>query len=245
MARIRSIKPEFWEDEDIALLSPMARLLYIATWNMADDEGLLRWGASFIKSRAFPYDDLALDEIEALMVELVEAKFVHPYKGGRSLQPLGWIPSFGKHQKPNRPQPSKLPAPSLQNPVIKEVYAERYEWKCHVCGEHIPHGAEMCGQWEMRGLSMDHVKPRCEGGTDYPSNIKPAHRVCNSSKGGKWSEDVNDSLNDSVNDSDGIEEGLTAVGEGRGVVGTDPSVDKSDSVLTLLDETRAQLRGAS
>jgi hypothetical protein len=42
MSRIRTIKPEFWEDEGNGRLSALARLLFIATFNMADDEGRLR-----------------------------------------------------------------------------------------------------------------------------------------------------------------------------------------------------------
>jgi hypothetical protein len=35
MARIRSIKPEFWTDGNIVRLSPYARLLFIGAWNFA------------------------------------------------------------------------------------------------------------------------------------------------------------------------------------------------------------------
>ncbi len=56
MARIRTIKPEFWEDEGVAALSRDARLLWIATWNCADDEGILRWTPDYIKAQVFPYD---------------------------------------------------------------------------------------------------------------------------------------------------------------------------------------------
>lgn len=42
MAKIRSIKMEFWLDEKIGSLPPEARLLYIGTWSLADDNGVLR-----------------------------------------------------------------------------------------------------------------------------------------------------------------------------------------------------------
>ena len=41
MARIRTIKLEFWEDEKLAKLPVHARLLFIGTWNFADDNGAL------------------------------------------------------------------------------------------------------------------------------------------------------------------------------------------------------------
>lgn len=35
MARIRTVKPEFWTDRRMVKLSPLARLLYISSWNFA------------------------------------------------------------------------------------------------------------------------------------------------------------------------------------------------------------------
>ena len=43
MARIRTIKPEFFTSDDICALSPRARLLYIGLWCEADREGRLVW----------------------------------------------------------------------------------------------------------------------------------------------------------------------------------------------------------
>ncbi len=138
MARIRSLKPEFWEDEEIGMLSRDARLLFMACWSAADDEGLLRWSSANLKASAFRYDDdITTATLEELMAELAASPFVVPYKGGKAQQSLAWIPGFHKHQKPNRPQPSKLPPPSLQNNDIKRVYADRDRWICHVCGDEI------------------------------------------------------------------------------------------------------------
>lgn len=230
MARIRSIKPEFWEDEEVSSLTRDARLLYIATWNCADDEGLLRWTPPYLKSAAFIYDDdLNTADVELLMGELVECGFVFPYVAGKARQKLGWIPSFRAHQKPNRPQPSKLPPPSLQNSAVRYRYAERDKWVCHICGEEIPRnaGAGNCYDHdyvsEDLGLQMDHVKPRVEGGSDYPTNIKAAHAYCNRSKGRSLAFSVNDavnhSVNDAVSDSPTCDEPFTTGGEGSGGVG--------------------------
>lgn len=43
MARIRTIKPEFFTSEDIVSLSPLARLFYVSLWCEADREGRLDW----------------------------------------------------------------------------------------------------------------------------------------------------------------------------------------------------------
>lgn len=54
MARIRTIKPEFWEDEKLAKLPIHARLLFIGTWNFADDNGVLLANPVLMKSHIFP-----------------------------------------------------------------------------------------------------------------------------------------------------------------------------------------------
>lgn len=40
MARIRSIKPEFWTSEQVMALSPLARLAFLGMWNFCDDAGI-------------------------------------------------------------------------------------------------------------------------------------------------------------------------------------------------------------
>jgi hypothetical protein len=104
MARIRTIKPEFFTSEDIVGLSPMARLLYIATWCEADKEGRLVWKPMTFKLRYFPGDNC---DIHALCTELVDAGMVKLYGEG-----LAYIPQFGKHQHVNpRESASLLPEP--------------------------------------------------------------------------------------------------------------------------------------
>ena len=113
MPRIRTIKPEFWEDDVVGSLSREARLLFIASWNLADDEGLLRWSAAYLKASAFMFDDdIDVSATEKLMAELVSAELVHVYRAGKAHQQFGHILGFRKHQKINRPSPSKLPPPS-------------------------------------------------------------------------------------------------------------------------------------
>lgn len=206
MARIRSVHPEFWENEEVGALSRDARLLFIGTWNLADDEGLLRWAAPYLKANVFMYDDdVTVADVEHLMSEITSAGFLFEYKGGKTQQRLGWIPSFRKHQKPNRPQSSKLPPPSLQNPAVCQRYAERDDWTCALCGDEIPHvfGNVIEGGLNeaKHGLSMDHKVPRSVGGSDYPTNIQAVHKSCNSSKRDTLPDSGEHSLSDAVNDS--------------------------------------------
>ncbi|MBS0550010.1 MAG: hypothetical protein JSR24_19830 [Proteobacteria bacterium] len=107
MARIRTIKPEFFTSDDICALSPLARLLYVALWCEADREGRLVWTPGVLKRRYLPDDSC---DIEALGGELVGRGLVRLYGEG-----LAWLPSFGKHQHVNvREAQSKLPSPCAE-----------------------------------------------------------------------------------------------------------------------------------
>lgn len=104
MARIRTIKPEFFTSEDIVSRSPMARLLYIALWCEADKEGRLVWKPATFKLRYVPGDSC---DINALCDELVEAGLVVLYGDG-----YAYIPTFKAHQHINpRESASQLPDP--------------------------------------------------------------------------------------------------------------------------------------
>ena len=63
MARIRTIKPEFFDDEDIAAMSFQARLAFIGLWLQADREGRLKDRPMRLKARIFPFDDVDMDGI--------------------------------------------------------------------------------------------------------------------------------------------------------------------------------------
>ena len=80
MARIRTIKPEFWEDEELCALPIQARLLYIGTWNFADDNGVLLTSIKWIKSKVFPFDDtLREQQILEWLKLLVDARMLIPF----------------------------------------------------------------------------------------------------------------------------------------------------------------------
>lgn len=104
MARIRTIKPEFFTSEDIVQLSAFARLLYISLWCEADRDGRMQWKPRTFKMRYFPADDI---DIQALCAELIEADLVALYGDG-----LAYIPKFSQHQHINpRESASSLPDP--------------------------------------------------------------------------------------------------------------------------------------
>jgi hypothetical protein len=59
--RIRTIKPSFFKDEEIAELPMEGRLLFQGLWLMADSEGRLEDRPKRIKVEIFPYDAVDID----------------------------------------------------------------------------------------------------------------------------------------------------------------------------------------
>lgn len=107
MARIRTIKPEFFTSADIVELSVIARLLYVALWCEADREGRMEWKPKTFKLRYLAGDDV---DIEKLCKELVDNRLVVLYGDQKE---YAFIPKFAVHQHINpREASSRLPEPT-------------------------------------------------------------------------------------------------------------------------------------
>lgn len=115
MARIRTIKPEFWTDDALTECSVSARLLFIGTWNFADDYGNLDRSAKQIKARIFPLDSI---NCEPLIQELLAQKLLVEYEveGKKYLH----IQGFAKHQVINRPSKPGVPAFDQAHATLRE-----------------------------------------------------------------------------------------------------------------------------
>ena len=111
MARARNIKPGFFSNDELAEVSPLGRLLFIALWTMADRAGRLEDRPKRIKVEALPYDDC---DAESLLSELAERGFVLRYaRGGRHYIQ---VVNFAKHQNPHTREPdSEIPEPDGSN----------------------------------------------------------------------------------------------------------------------------------
>lgn len=109
MARIRSVKPSFFSSLDTAALPIPTRLTFIGLWCYADDKGRGLDDARLIKAEVWPLDRSYTErKIARDLDTLARQGQVERYEaGGRQ---YFRIRSWGKHQHPNRPQPSKLPS---------------------------------------------------------------------------------------------------------------------------------------
>ena len=54
MARIRTIKPEFWKHEDLSALPEITHMLAAALLGYADDEGYFNANPALVKSECLP-----------------------------------------------------------------------------------------------------------------------------------------------------------------------------------------------
>lgn len=121
MARIRSIKPEFFASEQVASVSYQCRLLFVGLWLHADRDGRLQDRPARLKAMLFPYDDL---DVEKGLGCLAHAGLITRYEGN-GLRLIA-IPTWARHQQPHiREAPSGLPPPDEQKPGARTVPALR------------------------------------------------------------------------------------------------------------------------
>jgi uncharacterized phage protein (TIGR02220 family) len=150
--RIRSIKPEFWEDELVARLSDRARLLFIATWSLADDDGRLRAGADYLRGQVFwGRPEVTTDDVDLALGELVPRLLtVWVNAEQRYASVNGWA----KHQRIDRPSPSVLPA---QDEVDSRILANPREGSRLIALD--PEGKGREGEFLYVGLAPDASSP--------------------------------------------------------------------------------------
>ena len=127
MARIRSIKPDFFLSENLSELSVNARLFFIGLWTQADREGRLEDRPKRLKVQIFPYDPI---EVDPLLKELAKRKddqcrpeYIDRYKvqGVALIQ----IVNFLKHQRPNtREADSILPKNPAKHDLDDAFHAQ-------------------------------------------------------------------------------------------------------------------------
>lgn len=115
--RTRNLKPNFFKNDILGSLNPLARLLFSGLWCLADREGRLEDRPLRIKAEILPFDDCDVDSLLSL---LHENGFITRYEaeGKKYID----IPRFTYHQHPNMKEAaSEIPPP---NPDKKAVLSK-------------------------------------------------------------------------------------------------------------------------
>jgi hypothetical protein len=109
MARTRSIRPDYVNDERFATLALDARLLDLLLPIWADDEGRFVASPGAISDALFPYDAIPPARVAGWLGDLAQGGLVQLYTiNGRD---YGAVTSWRARQKIDHPSPSRLPAP--------------------------------------------------------------------------------------------------------------------------------------
>ena len=123
MARIRAIKPGFFDNEELAELPPEVRLFFIGLWTIADKAGILEDRPKRIKALIFPYDEFKEIDIIEWLDLLEDRKCINRYTTVN--EPLVnryiHITNWHKHQRPHHTEtPSDKPLPDIDLP--EDIY---------------------------------------------------------------------------------------------------------------------------
>lgn len=181
MARIRTVKPEYWGDETVGTLSLPARLMFPASWNFADDEGLVNWSATFLKASIFPYDQhVSVEDVAGWMKEIEDAEFVYVYTTSRAKHRVAFVINFREHQRIDKPQAAKLPVPNWRDPSVVMVYARRDDFLCAHCAEPVNEqfAADTSGRRYDPICQRIKLASERKGAPDDPTNIQVVHVMC-------------------------------------------------------------------
>lgn len=113
MARIRSLKPEFWVSEQVGECSTSARLTFVGMWTFCDDQGVHPAKPKTLKAELFPMDDISSTDVAGWVEELVKAGLVAQFTG-RDGERYWHVTGWAKHQKIDKPS-FKYPAPPTRS----------------------------------------------------------------------------------------------------------------------------------
>ncbi|MEA5453285.1 hypothetical protein SPF06_00985 [Sinomonas sp. JGH33] len=165
MPRIRTIKPEFWDSPSTAKASAVARLLFIAMWNWADDHGRGTLNLKELEGFAFPHDDIAelssgkSRNFRDCVAEVSECFDVSYYEVGR--RQYYAILKWEEHQRNERRAKSKFPAP--EDGKIVEITREKAlvtEVPPHSSGTSVQlHGSSGIGTGEQGNRGTGEIVP--------------------------------------------------------------------------------------
>ena len=102
--RIRTVKPEFWVHPVMSRLAYDTRILALGLLNLADDEGYFDADPDYIRGAVLFREDSS--NVRRMLDELSRSEWIDLC--GSPDRPIGRVTNFRKHQRVDRPQPSRL-----------------------------------------------------------------------------------------------------------------------------------------
>ena len=118
MARIRTIKPEFFVSEQVADVSPTCRLLFIGMWLFCDDGGVHPASARQLKMEVFPGDDITAAQVQQMVSELLRVGLLSEYDCDEGTETKTYWHVTGWHHQ-------KIEKPRLQYPKPESATSRR------------------------------------------------------------------------------------------------------------------------
>ena len=179
MARIRSIHPGLFTDEDFVVLSDAAQILYVGLLTECDDQGAFEWKPIQIRIKLRPGKD---GPVDALLEELVAVKRIMSYEhDGRK---YGLVRNFQRYQRPKKPNSVHFIPEELRTFLgCREESSEPKPVKRPPVPHQFPTGGEKPPQMEDGGGRMDMEdvgespkpppKPTASRGTRIPDDFTP------------------------------------------------------------------------
>ena len=126
MARIRTIKPDFFTSLTICSMPLRARLTFVGLWTHVDDAGRCVDDVRLIRAAIWPLDDWTLADVEDDLKEIAGKGLAVRYEADNRHYLA--VRGFSEHQRINKPTPTKLPDPprsedSGTTPVVLPEYS--------------------------------------------------------------------------------------------------------------------------
>ena len=126
MPRIRSIHPDICISSTMAVLSAHLERTFTRLWTHCDDEGRCKDNPRLIKAAIYPlHDEQTFEVVDAELSQLELAGLLYRYKDEEEGQAYIQIRSWDQYQKPQKPTPSKHPAP-IGLPEQSRIFPEEY-----------------------------------------------------------------------------------------------------------------------
>lgn len=222
--RIRTIKPEWLEDERFNACSDAAIRLAMVFLSLVDDDGRVRISTKALGMAGWKWCDLIADKTEHARLaaaELAAARWIVPYRVGE--YECWQIRTFAQHQKIDRRRPSRLPPPGV----------EPYDFDDH------------------SSITRRQIDEHSSNGRDTSSIVKKSSDVADSTTCRDRSSSPRRHIATDMDQGSGNGSGVdvdparsTDIGTHRMLASLTPTTDRAKDVVKIISDARVAAGGA-